>query len=174
MIEVANGDLMVDSLGNVYSVYNNAGNKRVKPKLRKLFSHKGGYQSVRTTNACYLVHRLVAIAYVPNPLNKPEVNHKDGIKDNNVVTNLEWVTVSENAIHAFKNRLRTTNNGLKGRTNALSALSKQVVQMDLEGNVLQVFPSLAEAQRQGFSQGNISSVIAGNRKSHKGFLWAFI
>ena len=174
MLEVANGALIVDELGNVYSVFNNAGNRRAVPKLRKLFLRKEGYLSVRTSDACYSVHRLVASAYIPNPLNKPEVNHKDGIKSNNVVTNLEWSTSSENSNHAFKNKLRTTNTGQKGRTNDLSVLSKQVVQMDLQKNILQIFPSLAEAQRQGFSQGNISSVIAGNRKSHKGFLWAFV
>lgn len=173
MLEVANGALIVDELGNVYSVFNNAGNRRAKPKLRKPFLHKEGYLSIRTTDACHLVHRLVAIAYIPNPLNKPEVNHKDGVKSNNVATNLEWATASENSIHAFETKLRTTNIGQKGRTNDLSVLSKQVVQMDLQKNILQIFPSLAEAQRQGFSQGNISSVIAGNRKSHKGFLWAF-
>lgn len=54
----------------------------------------------------YLVHRLVATAFIDNPLNKPQVNHKDGNRLNNLYINLEWVTGSENMIHAYKNGLQ--------------------------------------------------------------------
>lgn len=52
-----------------------------------------------------LMHRLLAIHFIPNLENKPQVNHKDGIKLNNSLSNLEWVTHQENAIHAYKNGL---------------------------------------------------------------------
>jgi hypothetical protein len=64
-----------------------------------LYSGKGGKPSYR------MVHRLVAEAFIANPHNKPEVNHKDGNKKNNSVANLEWVTRNENAIHGFDNGL---------------------------------------------------------------------
>lgn len=84
----------------------------VKGMTKKPSTYKGGYQFVmlqyRKQKKLFPVHRLVALAFIPNPDNKPEVNHIDAIKDNNCVSNLEWVTGEENFKHAIDNGLVKT------------------------------------------------------------------
>jgi hypothetical protein len=80
-----------------------------REKILCFVTLKKGYYSVGLCKNSivkrFLVHRLVAIAFIPNPENKPEVNHLDCIKTNNFVWNLEWVTSLENNNHAWKNGL---------------------------------------------------------------------
>lgn len=64
----------------------------------------------------YLIHRLVALAFIPNPLNKPCINHIDGNKKNHSLSNLEWVTYSENGLHAYRTGLNNSDSQ-KGVTN---------------------------------------------------------
>lgn len=68
---------------------------------------RGGYYTVRLSkpykrSCTFYVHRLLGYAFIPNPENKPFINHKSGIKLNNSIDNLEWVTHSENMLHAYK------------------------------------------------------------------------
>ena len=63
---------------------------------------RDSYSTYKVDGKTVKVHRLVAKSYIPNPQNKPEVNHKDGNKQNNHVSNLEWVTSSENGLHSYK------------------------------------------------------------------------
>lgn len=87
--------------GRIWSYYRN---KWKKPQL-----DKDGYLTIslykNRKRKGYLFHRLVAQTYIPNPENKPEVNHKNGIKDDNRVEDLEWVTRKENSIHAYETGL---------------------------------------------------------------------
>lgn len=96
-------DYWITSDGEVYSV------KGGKTRLLKNRIQAGGYYQVnlhieKLSNQ-KLVHRLVGIYFIPNPENKPQINHKDGNKLNNHYTNLEWVSPSENMEHARKNNL---------------------------------------------------------------------
>lgn len=94
----------VSNLGNVYSKRSN--------RLLKQHLHVNGYYTIATKfggrygkNVCFKVHRLVAKAFLTNSLNKPYVNHIDGVKTNNNVSNLEWCTAKENVQHAIVNGL---------------------------------------------------------------------
>ena len=122
---------------------------------------------------CAHVHRLVAEKFIPNPEGKPCVNHKDGNKANNRLENLEWVTRSQNDLHAFKAGLRTPYSSCKGRFNEDHPRSVPINQLTLDGRFVRCFPSGQEAKRAGYNQANISSVIAGKRKSHAGFKWEY-
>lgn len=114
------------------------------------------------------VHRIVAIAFIPNPDNKPEVNHKDGIKANCTVSNLEWLTHAENNRHAFDTGL---NIGMFGSDNPKS---KPIIQLDKAGNVLNRFPSINEAQvKTGILRSHISECCRGKAMSAGGYVWNF-
>ena len=82
--------------------------------IRKLSKNSYGYLRTNITirnvgHKEIKVHRAVAELFIPNPLNLPQVNHKDGNKENNYIDNLEWVTCKENVNHAIANNLRPQN-----------------------------------------------------------------
>ena len=93
------------------------GGRKVKPQ-----PNGKGYLRVHIAGKMYFVHRLVAEKYVPNPDNKPQVNHKDGNKLNNNADNLEWVTNQENRDHAIYNGLH-----LQGEDCSWSKLTTKAV-----------------------------------------------
>lgn len=130
-------------------------------------SFQNGYYSVRLViepnkSKHFRVNRLVAETFIPNPENKPYVNHIDGLTFNNDVTNLEWVTPSENSIHAYRIGLRNPNR------------QKGVNQYNLEGKYLLTFESINEASRQtGVQSSKISEVCRGNRKTAGEYQWRY-
>ena len=137
-----NGDIEVSTFGRIRNVKTNC--------IRATPTGKRGYPvfSIRENGKQKLitVHRCVATAFIPNPKNFSQVNHKDGDKNNNNVSNLEWVSSRENMIHA-----RTT--GLH-----VSDGDKAVVQIK-DGQTIAVYKSMSEASRiTGINRSNIASV----------------
>jgi hypothetical protein len=156
----------ISDTGLVKSYGKNKHEKILKPNL----NHKG-YEVVHLSNpnkegyktSC-MVHRLVAEAFIPNPENKPQVNHIDGNKLNNNMKNLEWCTNLENHEHKLKNNLYPETHK-----------PKRVGKFDSEGNLLETFDSIYSAAKSVEStQYNVSRAVNGLRKTFKGFVWQYV
>lgn len=102
----------ISNCGNVKSLSRkvkcNNGFRTTKEKILKPKQTKQGYLSIQFKKGGkhLLIHRIVALTFIDNIKNKPQVNHKNGVKYDNCVENLEWCTQSENQIHAYKNKLQ--------------------------------------------------------------------
>ena len=147
----------------------------------KLYKERNGYMRVwiiqNGKRVKASVHRLVAKAFIPNPENKPCVNHIDGNKENNCASNLEWCTHSENEKHSYRvlGKKLTADHHKRLVDGHTKAVSKSVVQMTKDGSVVNTFPSLAEAYRQtGISEGNISECCNNRRNTAGGYKWNFV
>lgn len=121
------------------------------------------------------VHRLVAMAFLPNPNNLPQVNHKDGNKQNNSVYNLEWCEQSDNMKHAYKNGLQIpSENQRKAIINTNKLKQKKVCQIK-DGEIINTFSGISEASRQTkISISCISRCCNLKRKSTNGYEWRFL
>lgn len=159
----------VSSFGRVKSLRreivnpNGVGTRVLSEKIGVLQEHEQGYLEVMLNHnkrfKTFSVHRLVCSAFHPNPENKSEVNHKDGIKWNNHKNNVEWSTRSENQIHAFKTKLQTRK---KGTSNPSSKLSESDILDIRKSNLTQ--DKLSEIY--GVNQSTISSIIRRTTWTH--------
>lgn len=120
------------------------------------------------------VHQLVAAAFIPNPEQKPQVNHKDGVRSNNVWKNLEWATNGENTQHSYDVLNRKPSRSHLGRTGEKHHASIPVVATDVTTGDVKQFASMGEAGRAGFDTACVWMACVGRIKTHKGHRWSYL
>lgn len=120
----------------------------------------------------FLVHRLMAETFLPNPLRKKTVNHKDGNKQNNKLGNLEWATYSENHKHSYEKLGRKPY--MTGRRGKLNHNSKPVFMCSLYGEIIERFDSISDAERETGNLNNaIVACLKGKNKTCGGYKWRY-
>lgn len=168
------GLYQVSNIGNVRSVDRYVNNRKIKGKSLLPSDTGRGYLGVslykngnkKTLN----IHKLVANSFIPCTKNKSQVNHKDGDKHNNNVSNLEWCSCSENIKHAFRMGLKKPSKTFLGRTGDKHPNSKKIICV----NTGVKYQSLAEAAKcTGTTIGLVSLVCSGKRKHTKGLVFIY-
>lgn len=143
-------------------------------KYLKGYQSKEGYIKFCIINKNYTLHRLLAMQYIPNLKNKPYINHINGIKNDNRLDNLEWVTAKENTNHAWKIGLCIPIRYWEGKFGENHNTSKEIIQMDLEGNIMARHKGIRNiANKLNIKYQSIIRCAKGLRKSAYGFKWAY-
>lgn len=152
------GIYQVSNLGRIKSLKNNKIRKNVKDKI--------GYERIMLSKnnkiKLHYIHRLVAEAFIPNPNNLPQVNHKDEIKSNNIANNLEWCTQEYNNIYG--NRIKTVK----------EKLSKEIYQFDLNGKFIKKWDNINQIKSEmNINCCHIGDCCNNKRKKAYGYIWKY-
>lgn len=169
-------DYKISNNGEVISIVRYVYSKKEKTvvpfyreKVLKQFKNRGGYMCVgigsKGNRKTMKIHRLVATAFIPNPQNLPEVNHKDGDKTNNCVNNLEWCTASENVRHAYRTGIQPRS---PKRINLFMKNRKEnsvAVCLASPDGLTEKFSSIQKcAEALGIDRSTVSKAISKNKK----------
>lgn len=168
----------VSNFGRIRSVDRVVESKRgplnYKGRIISTSLNDDGYPSF---NFCYAgkkknvkVHQVVAKVFIPNPNNHPEVNHKDEVKTNNHVDNLEWCT------REYNMRYGTGLERMKNHPNQKKRYTESkvpIIGVKINDESIMRFESISEAGRNGFKRRNLWSALNGSDASHKGYVWCY-
>lgn len=177
-------DYQISNYGRVKSLNYN---KTKQERILKQATITNGYQQVNLykdgKQKCFIVHRLVANAFIDNPNNYAEVNHKDECKTNNHVSNLEWCDRKYNCNFGTRNKKVSKaligkysgeNNPMYGKLGKEHPNAKQVIQLTLNGDYIKLWDSMHDIERElGYSHGNIGKCCKGKQKTSNGYKWAY-
>lgn len=176
MVPGYNGLYMVSNRGRVKSldryVKHSSGEWQLKRgRILKPAKDRNGYLKVQLSKdgkgKLFFVHRLVAMAFIPNPNNLPMINHKDENPSNNCVDNLEWCTQKYNVNYGTaieRMRKKNINN---------EKTSKPVLQYTTDGKFVREWPSMKECGRNGYNIGDVCLCCRGKLNKHKGYIWKY-
>lgn len=171
------GKYQISNFGNVKSlsrtiIRKNGKKQTFKSRILKPCKNNKGYYLVSLDGKLYTIHRLV----VENFMNNLVVNHKNGIKTDNRIENLELISQKDNCIKAWQQGLceNVRKNAYNQKHKKQIRTSKSVIQYDLNGNKIKEFVSIRDAERQTrINNSNIIECCKLRRKSAGGFIWNY-
>lgn len=138
--------------------------KTVQGRIMKPYLYPNGYYGFEFYKdgkvVHKLLHRIIAEVFIPNPDNLPEVDHINRITTDNRIENLRWSN-------------RKTQNNNRDLTNMINKYSTPIEQMDLDGNIVATYKSMAEAKHYGYSPSQICCCCKGKINAYKGYIWRY-
>lgn len=152
---IGHDNYMISTNGRVKNIRTN--------RILKQYLDKTGYPTVGFTQTGkhfnFYVHRLVAVAFIPNPDSKPQVNHKNSDRSDCSLNNLEWCTASENSKHAYRSgRVKMPHSGACGNTNGAKATISQVLEIRAKALPWTGFTTQILASEFGLSKTSIKEI----------------
>ena len=154
------------------SIFSEKRNKFLIQRLRK-DGYRDVWLSVNGKSKIFLSHRIICKAFLCEFPLSVDVNHIDGNRSNNNLSNLELCTRSHNCIHGYKSNGRIAPKSRLGKHGKNNPMSRPVVATKLDGSEILEYESMRDAIRDGFRNSNISLCCNGKTKQYKGYVWSF-